>query len=177
MVTGRWNITSIFSSSSARRLGLVNDILRYYLFIKNLVLVDLELEFSWQKGEILLADEIDFLIPDVFGISFRRDLGGLIPTDEYFGRNRKEGNPLFEARIYITLKKGILDPEGKTVKQGLKSLGYDQVEDVKTGKYLILTLKTADRIAAEQEVREMCEKLLVNLVIERYTFELREVEE
>ncbi|HHV35028.1 MAG TPA: phosphoribosylformylglycinamidine synthase subunit PurS [Syntrophomonadaceae bacterium] len=84
---------------------------------------------------------------------------------------------MFEARIYISLKRGILDLEGKTVNQSLKSLGYDQVEDVKTGKYLVLTLSTADQAAAEQAVQEMCEKLLVNKVMEEYTFELREVAE
>ena len=84
---------------------------------------------------------------------------------------------MFEARIYVSLKKGILDLEGKTVNQSLKSLGYDQVEDVNTGKYLVLTLSTADRAAAEHAVHEMCEKLLVNKVMEEYTFELREVAE
>lgn len=88
----------------------------------------------------------------------------------------EEGKLLFEARIYITLKKGILDPDGKAVKKSLLALGYDQVEELKTGKYFILTLKTADRNAAQEEVREMCDKLLVNKVMEEYIFELREVE-
>lgn len=83
---------------------------------------------------------------------------------------------MFEAKILVTLKKGILDPQGKAAKNSLLSLGYDQVEQVRVGKYIILTLQTADRAAAEKQVREICEKLLVNLVIEDYTFELQEVE-
>ncbi|MGB4503552.1 MAG: phosphoribosylformylglycinamidine synthase subunit PurS [Syntrophaceticus sp.] len=88
----------------------------------------------------------------------------------------EEGKQLFEARIYITLKKGILDPDGKAIKKGLLALGYEQVEELKTGKYIVLTLKSADRNTAEEEVKEMCDKLLVNKVMEEYTFELREVE-
>lgn len=83
---------------------------------------------------------------------------------------------MLEARILVTLKKGILDPQGKAAKNSLLSLGYDQVEQVRVGKYIVLTLQTADRAAAEKEVKEMCEKLLVNSVIEEYTFELQEVD-
>jgi len=82
---------------------------------------------------------------------------------------------LFEARVFVTLKKAILDPQGKAVKSGLLALGYDRVEDVRVGKYLVLTLRTTDRLEAEKEVREMCDRLLANPVIEDYTFELREV--
>lgn len=82
---------------------------------------------------------------------------------------------MFEARIYVTLKKVILDPQGKAVKNGLLAMGYDRVDDVRVGKYLVLTLKTKDRAGAEREVREMCDRLLANPVIEDYTFELREV--
>lgn len=83
---------------------------------------------------------------------------------------------MFEARILVKLKKEILDPQGKAAKNSLLSLGYDQVEQVRVGKYIVLTLQTADRAAAEKEVKEMCEKLLVNSVIEEYTFELQEVD-
>lgn len=83
---------------------------------------------------------------------------------------------MFEAAVYVTLKKGILDPEGKAVKNSLRSLGYEQVEEVKSGKLFLLKLKTQDRKTAEEEVRQICEKLLVNVVLEDYTFELREVD-
>ncbi len=83
---------------------------------------------------------------------------------------------MFEASVYVTLKKGILDPEGKAVKNSLSSMGYDQVEEVKTGRFFLLKLKAQDRATAEEEVRQICEKLLVNVVLEDYTFELREVD-
>jgi phosphoribosylformylglycinamidine synthase PurS subunit len=83
---------------------------------------------------------------------------------------------LFEASIYVTLKKGILDPDGKAITQRISSLGFDQVQEINTGKYFLLKLNSQDRPSAEQEVRQICEKILVNLVLEDYTFELREVE-
>ena len=75
---------------------------------------------------------------------------------------------LFEARIYVTLKKGILDPQGKAVKDGLDSMGYHGVADVRVGKFLVLTLDSPDRRQAEGQVREMCDRLLANPVIEDY---------
>ncbi|MFY9140275.1 MAG: phosphoribosylformylglycinamidine synthase subunit PurS [Thermacetogeniaceae bacterium] len=83
---------------------------------------------------------------------------------------------MFEAAVYVTLKKGILDPEGKAIKNSLKSQGYDQVEEVTTGKYFLLKIKERDRTAAEEELRQICEKFLVNMVLEDYSFELREVD-
>jgi len=82
---------------------------------------------------------------------------------------------LFQARIYVTLKQGILDPQGNAVQGALASLGYQNVEEVRVGKYLVLSLAHSDRAEAEKEVREMCARLLVNPVIEDYTFELQEV--
>ncbi|MGB9792391.1 MAG: phosphoribosylformylglycinamidine synthase subunit PurS [Thermacetogeniaceae bacterium] len=82
---------------------------------------------------------------------------------------------MFQARIYVTLKTGILDPQGKAVKGALAALGYERVEDVRVGKYLVLTLDYSDRSQAEKDVKEMCDRLLANPVIEDYTYELREV--
>ena len=73
---------------------------------------------------------------------------------------------VFEARIYVTLKEGILDPQGKAVKGGLANMGYQGVADVRVGKFLVLTLDSPDRRQAEQLVREMCDRLLANPVIE-----------
>jgi phosphoribosylformylglycinamidine synthase PurS subunit len=81
---------------------------------------------------------------------------------------------VFEARIYVTLKRGILDPQGKAVKGGLASMGYQGVADVRVGKFLVLTLDSPDRRQAEQSVREMCGRLLANPVIEDYTFEVQD---
>jgi phosphoribosylformylglycinamidine synthase PurS subunit len=78
------------------------------------------------------------------------------------------------ARIHVTLKKSVLDPQGTAVTRSLHALGYDEVEDVRIGKYLEVKVKTTDKRMAEERVREMCEKLLANTVIETYEIELVE---
>ncbi|GBF10804.1 phosphoribosylformylglycinamidine synthase subunit PurS [Tepidibacillus sp. HK-1] len=82
---------------------------------------------------------------------------------------------MFNAKVYITLKNGILDPQGKAVKGALQSLGYDEVNDVRIGKFIELQLNTGQREVAEERIKEMCEKLLANLVIEDYQYQLEEV--
>jgi len=77
-----------------------------------------------------------------------------------------------KALIYVTLKPSVLDPQGKAVLGGLHALGYGETEDVRVGKYIELTLGRIDRREAETRVREMCEKLLANTVIEQYRFEI-----
>jgi len=77
-----------------------------------------------------------------------------------------------KAKVYITLKKGILDPQGKAVQQALQSFGYEGLEGVRVGKYLEINMKDRSKTVAEREVREMCEKLLANTVIEEYRFEV-----
>lgn len=79
------------------------------------------------------------------------------------------------AKIHVTLKPSVLDPQGSAVTKSLHALGYDEVEDVRVGKFLEVKVNTNDKRAAAERVTEMCEKLLVNTVIETYTFELTEV--
>jgi phosphoribosylformylglycinamidine synthase len=76
------------------------------------------------------------------------------------------------ARVYVTLKEGILDPQGKTVLGALKSLGYEEVADLRIGKYMELVLDGEDRDKLEARLLEMCEKLLANPIIEDYRVEL-----
>jgi len=76
------------------------------------------------------------------------------------------------AVVNVFLKEGVLDPQGKAAHHALDSLGFAGVEDVRIGKQIILKLKTDDRAAAEAEVKEMCETLLANTVIEDYTIEI-----
>lgn len=76
------------------------------------------------------------------------------------------------AKVYITLKQGVLDPQGKAVQHSLTALGFDGVQDVRIGKYIEVTLNSPDRRKAEEEVKQMCEKLLANTVIESYRYEL-----
>jgi phosphoribosylformylglycinamidine synthase PurS subunit len=77
-----------------------------------------------------------------------------------------------KARITITLKKGILDPQGKAIEGALGSLGFSGVENVRQGKYIELELAETDRSKAKAEISAMCEKLLANTVIENYSIEL-----
>jgi len=77
-----------------------------------------------------------------------------------------------KARVHVTLKRGVLDPQGEAVRHALGSLGFDGVGEVRMGKVIELELAETDAAAAEARVREMCEKLLANTVIENYAVEL-----
>ncbi len=79
-----------------------------------------------------------------------------------------------KAKVHITLKKGVLDPQGKTVNRALHGLWYGDVADVRIGKFMEVELNTDSRKGAEERLREMCEKLLANTVIEDYRFEIDE---
>ena len=78
----------------------------------------------------------------------------------------------FLARVYVTPKAAVLDPAGKAVASSLKSLGYAEVHDVRLGRYVEVRLNADARSAAEARVREMCERLLANEVIEEFRFEV-----
>lgn len=78
------------------------------------------------------------------------------------------------AKVYITLKNGILDPPGKAVQQALHHLGYTGVKDVRLGKYIELELSPMPLEEAKQQVSQMCQKLLTNTVIEDYRFDVEE---
>ncbi|MEO1562494.1 MAG: phosphoribosylformylglycinamidine synthase subunit PurS [Pseudomonadota bacterium] len=77
-----------------------------------------------------------------------------------------------KARIYVTLKTGVLDPQGEAVKHSLGALGFDGVEAVRQGKVLDIELSDQDDTQAKARLTEMCEKLLANTVIEDYRVEL-----
>jgi len=76
------------------------------------------------------------------------------------------------AVVNVFLKDGVLDPQGKASHHALDSLGFDGVADVRIGKQIIIKLDTDDKTKAEAEVKEMCETLLANTVIEDYTIEI-----
>ena len=76
-----------------------------------------------------------------------------------------------KARVHVMLKDGVLDPQGEAVRHALGTLGFEGVDAVRQGKVIELDLATGDRAAAEAQIREMCEKLLANTVIEKYSFE------
>lgn len=75
--------------------------------------------------------------------------------------------------VYITLKPGVLDPQGKAIQESLQSLGYQEVGDARVGKYIELQVEEGPNI--EERITEMCDRLLANPVIENYQFDLEEV--
>jgi len=70
--------------------------------------------------------------------------------------------------VIITLKKDVLDPQGKVIHQTLDGMGFDDIDQVRQGKYFEIDIKENDKKKAEEKVEEMCKKLLTNLVIENY---------
>jgi len=79
---------------------------------------------------------------------------------------------MIKARVTVTLKNGVLDPQGKAIEGALGALGFDGVGQIRQGKVFDLQLDTADRTKAEADLKAMCEKLLANTVIENYTISL-----
>lgn len=77
-----------------------------------------------------------------------------------------------KARIHVTLKNGVLDPQGKAIEHALGNMGFDGVNEARQGKFIELELTETDRAKAETAVDEMCRKLLANTVIENYSIEL-----
>ncbi len=75
-------------------------------------------------------------------------------------------------KIFVSLKNGVLDPQGKAVERSLHSLGYEEVQDVRVGKFVELNLQAGSREAAEDRIREMCDRLLANPVIENFHYEI-----
>ncbi len=81
-------------------------------------------------------------------------------------------NVTWLARVYVTLKPVVLDPQGSAVLGGLHTLGFESVSAVRVGKYLEITLDAPDEVSAQQAVQQMCSKLLANPVIEQYRFDV-----
>ena len=74
-------------------------------------------------------------------------------------------------KVIVSLKEGVLDPQGKAIQHSLATLGYREVSDVRVGKVITLEVADAERGVLEQRAKEMCEKLLANTVIENYRIE------
>ncbi len=77
-----------------------------------------------------------------------------------------------KARIFVTLKKGVLDPQGKAIRRSLAQLGMEGVEDVRVGKFMEVALAAPDRASAEALLENACRTLLANTVIEDYRYEI-----
>ncbi len=184
-----WAQPEHLKEMQARALA-VNTILKELFAQINIILVDFKLEFGFYEGRIVLGDEIS---PDSCRLwdrkslekldkdRFRRDMGQeseayrevMVRLEKYMANRR--GNRL-KARVYITLKPGVLDPQGEAVKKSLHVLGYEEVEEVRMGKFIELGLQSRDKSAAKREVEELSHKLLANPVIEDYRVEVLEDE-
>ena len=82
---------------------------------------------------------------------------------------------MYQARIYVTLKSTVNDPQGLTVLSSLHRLGFGNADDVRVGKYLLVNIDETDRAEAERSVVKMCQQLLANPVIEDFRFDLEEM--
>ena len=78
-----------------------------------------------------------------------------------------------KARVFVTLKNGVLDPQGKAIGHALNGLGFGAVGEVRQGKVIDLELAETDAAKARASVKDMCDKLLANTVIEKYEIELK----
>ena len=77
-----------------------------------------------------------------------------------------------KVQIHISLKNGVLDPQGKAIENSLINLGFDKIENVRQGKFIELDIDENDPVEAQKQATEMCEKLLANTVIENYRVDL-----
>ena len=77
-----------------------------------------------------------------------------------------------QVKVFVTPRKGILDPQGRAVESSLKSLGFQSVANVKVGQYIVLEIDTRSPADARDQVKRMCEQLLANPLIEDFTFEV-----
>ncbi len=161
----------------------VNEILRPFFEARGLILADFKLEFGMREGKMLLGDEFS---PDVCRLwdaetleimdkdRFRRDLGGVEEAYAEVLRRIMEEETGMTVYVYVTPKKGVLDPAGQAALGALKSLGFDEVGDVRIGKYIVLKVQGVEAERATERVREMCERLLANPVIEDFRVEIQE---
>jgi phosphoribosylformylglycinamidine synthase len=91
---------------------------------------------------------------------------GAIPDDGW------EGDGTVKASIRITLKAGVLDPQGKAIEHALRSLGFEGVNEVRQGKYIEVELAETDETRAREQLDRICRDLLANTVIEKYAYEI-----
>ncbi len=82
---------------------------------------------------------------------------------------------MFLAKVYVTLKPTVNDPQGLTIKGALHNLGFSQVQEVRAGKFIEIKIDETDLDKARSEVENMCRKLLANTVIENFRFELEQL--
>ena len=168
----------------------INDFLQGLFRGVGIRLVDFKVEFGkTSNDEIILADEIS---PDTCRLwdekterkldkdIFRKDLGSLVEGYQevarrlnilHEGTNIKAvefGKGIMKIKVIVTLKNGVLDPQGKAIQQTLNGMGHNNVNEIRQGKYFEVEINEKDEKKAKLKVEEMCKQLLANLVIEDY---------
>ena len=83
----------------------------------------------------------------------------------------------YSVKIFVTYRKGVLDPQGVAVEKAAHSLGFEKVRNVKVGKYITMNIEAGSSEEDKKKIEEMAKKFLVNPVIEEYTYEIEEVKE
>ena len=135
-----------------------------------------ELPFNFWKAGLTFV--VPYLVATVSAVATQRGGGAARPCQAEappLGSPRSDapaGSPTMKARVHVTLKPGVLDPQGKAIAGALASLGFDGVNQVRQGKVIDLEIDGADRAEAQEKVEAMCRKLLANTVIEDYAIEL-----
>lgn len=84
----------------------------------------------------------------------------------------KKSSAATKAVVYVRLKEGVLDPQGLTIKRALDDMGYEGIQEVRTGKFFEMKLESKTKKESREKVDQICRKLLTNPVIERYSFKL-----
>ena len=169
-----------------------NEIFKAFFLKVGIKVVDFKLEYGCDKnGELLLADELS---PDNYRFwdaktnekldkdRFRQDLGNVEGAYQEMLKRVQEGaqttvnhksqainHQLFNVKIQVLPKRDILDPQGQAVEKALTSLGYDSIKDLKIGKEIVFNITSESKESAKHKVKETCEKLLANPIIEDYT--------
>lgn len=100
-----------------------------------------------------------------------------MPVAEKLKKNKSLSKKIntYKAQVSVTLKKSVFDPQGKTVLDALHSLGFKEAQALRVGKFFDLRLFAKNQREAEVKVKTMCEKLLINPVIEEYQFQIEEI--
>ncbi len=173
-----------------------NEIFKEFFLKVGIKVVDFKLEYGFDKdGDLLLADELS---PDNYRFwdsktnekldkdRFRQDLGNVEGAYQEMLKRVKEGSDVlgkhttirpyahtsFSVKVQVLPKKDILDPQGQAVEKALISLGYKDIKDLKIGKEIVFKLNATSKLEAQNKVKEMCDKLLANPVIEDYKVEI-----
>ncbi len=172
----------------------VNNLLKTFFLNVGIKVVDFKLEFGLDKdGKLLLADELS---PDNFRFwdaktnekldkdRFRQDLGNVESAYIEILKRVKEGSgkmpnetiskKTYSVKVQVLPKADILDPQGQAVEKALSSLGYKNIVDLKVGKEIVFKVEMDSEAEAISKVKEMCEKLLANPVIEDYKIEIKD---